>query len=38
MTTLNAFDPNTYIQTISIVGLGGAGAQIAQSVARMYVT
>lgn len=33
--TINVFDPNTHIQTISIVGLGGSGAQIARSVARM---
>jgi len=35
MTTLNTFDPNTHIQSISIVGLGGTGAQVARSVARM---
>ncbi|MEZ4666544.1 MAG: ThiF family adenylyltransferase [Anaerolineae bacterium] len=35
MTTLNTFDPNMHLQTISIVGLGGTGAQIARSVARM---
>jgi PRTRC genetic system ThiF family protein len=35
MTTLNTFDPNTHIQTITVVGLGGTGAQIARSVARM---
>jgi len=35
MTTLNSFDPNTHIQTVTIVGLGGTGAQIARSVARM---
>jgi hypothetical protein len=35
MITLNTFDPNTHIQTITIVGLGGTGAQIARSVARM---
>ena len=35
MTTLNSFDPNTHIQTITMVGLGGTGAQIARSVARM---
>ena len=33
--TLNVFDPNTHIQTITVVGLGGTGAQIARSVARM---
>ena len=33
--TINVFDPNTHIQTLSIVGLGGTGAQIARSVARM---
>ena len=32
---MNTFDPNTHIQTISVVGLGGTGAQIARSVARM---
>ena len=35
MTTVSTFDPNTHIQTISIVGLGGTGAQVARSVARM---
>jgi PRTRC genetic system ThiF family protein len=35
MTTLNTFDPNTHIQTITVVGLGGTGAQITRSVARM---
>lgn len=35
MTTMNTFDPNTHIQTITIVGLGGTGAQVARSVARM---
>jgi PRTRC genetic system ThiF family protein len=35
MTTLNIFDPNTHIQTVTIVGLGCTGAQIARSVARM---
>lgn len=35
MSTLNTFDPNTHIQTITVVGLGGTGAQIARSVARM---
>lgn len=35
MTTLNTFDPNTHIQTLTIVGLGGTGAQVARSVARM---
>jgi PRTRC genetic system ThiF family protein len=35
MITLNVFDPNTHIQTIAIVGLGGTGAQVARSVARM---
>jgi PRTRC genetic system ThiF family protein len=33
--TINVFDPNTHIQTISIVGLGGSGGQIARSIARM---
>ena len=33
--TINVFDPNTHIQTISIVGLCGTGAQVARSVARM---
>ncbi len=32
---MNVFDPNTHIQTITIVGLGGTGAQVARSVARM---
>ena len=32
---MNTFDPNTHIQTITIVGLGGTGAQAARSVARM---
>jgi len=32
---MNIFDPNTHIQTVSIVGLGGTGAQVARSVARM---
>lgn len=32
---LNTFDPNVHIQTVIIVGLGGTGAQIARSVARM---
>lgn len=32
---MNVFDPNTHIQTITVVGLGGTGAQIARSVARM---
>ncbi|MCI0712394.1 MAG: PRTRC system ThiF family protein [Chloroflexi bacterium] len=32
---MNVFDPNTHIQTITIVGLGGTGAQIARSVARI---
>ena len=32
---MNAFDPNTHIQTVTIVGLGGTGAQVARSVARM---
>ena len=31
---MNVFDPNTHIQTLSIVGLGGTGAQVARSVAR----
>ena len=35
MTTLNTFDPNTHIQTLTIVGLGGTGAQVARSAARM---
>jgi hypothetical protein len=35
MTTLNIFDPNTHIQTVTVVGLGGTGAQVARSVARM---
>lgn len=33
--SINVFDPNTHIQTVSIVGLGGTGAQVARSVARM---
>lgn len=33
--TINIFDPNTHIQTITIVGLGGTGAQVARSVVRM---
>lgn len=32
---MNIFDPNTHIQTVTIVGLGGTGAQVARSVARM---
>ncbi len=32
---MNIFDPNTHIQTITVVGLGGTGAQVARSVARM---
>jgi molybdopterin/thiamine biosynthesis adenylyltransferase len=32
---MNTFDPNIHIQTLTIVGLGGTGAQIARSVARM---
>jgi len=32
---MNVFDPNTHIQTVTIVGLGGTGAQVARSVARM---
>ncbi len=32
---MNVFDPNTHIQTITIVGLGGTGAQVARAVARM---
>jgi PRTRC genetic system ThiF family protein len=32
---MNVFDPNIHIQTVTIVGLGGTGAQIARSVARM---
>lgn len=32
---MNTFDPNTHIQTITIVGLGGTGSQVARSVARM---
>src|SRR5690606_20138862 len=35
MTALNSFDPNTHIQAVTIVGLGGTGAQVARSVARM---
>jgi hypothetical protein len=30
-----SFDPNTQISTITIVGCGGTGAQVARSVARM---
>lgn len=32
---MNVFDPNTHIQTIVIVGLGGTGAQVARIVARI---
>ena len=32
---MNVFDPNTHIQAVTIVGLGGTGAQVARSVARM---
>lgn len=32
---MNVFDPNLYIKTVTIVGLGGTGAQIARSAARI---
>lgn len=32
---MNVFDPNTHIQTVVIVGLGGTGAQVARIVARI---
>jgi PRTRC genetic system ThiF family protein len=32
---MNTFDPNLHVQTISIVGLGGTGAQVARTVARI---
>jgi PRTRC genetic system ThiF family protein len=32
---MNIFDPHIHLQTISIVGLGGTGAQVARTVARM---
>ncbi len=32
---MNVFDPNLYIKTVTIVGLGGTGAQIARHVARI---
>lgn len=32
---MNVFDPNTHIQTITVVGLGGTGAQVARAVTRM---
>lgn len=38
MTTLNTFDPNTHIQTVTIIGLGGTGAQVARSVAAWCMT
>jgi PRTRC genetic system ThiF family protein len=31
----NQFDPNLYVKTVTIVGLGGTGAQIARSAARI---
>ncbi|MCB9452426.1 MAG: PRTRC system ThiF family protein [Anaerolineaceae bacterium] len=34
---MNVFDPNTHIQTVTVVGLGGTGAQVARAVARMVV-
>lgn len=35
---VNVFDPITHIQVITLVGLGGTGAQIARSVARLVYT
>ncbi len=32
---MNVFDPNLYIKTVTIVGLGGTGGQIARSAARI---
>jgi len=32
---MNVFDPNLYVKTVTIVGLGGTGAQIARSAARI---
>jgi len=32
---MNVFDPNLYIKTVTIVGLGGTGSQIARSTARI---
>lgn len=32
---MNHFDPNTHIQTVIIVGVGGTGAQVARIVARI---
>lgn len=32
---MNVFDPNTHIQSVVIVGLGGTGAQVARIVARI---
>lgn len=32
---MNVFDPNVHIETVTVVGLGGTGAQIARHVARI---
>jgi PRTRC genetic system ThiF family protein len=32
---MTVFDPNLHIQTVTVVGLGGTGAQVARSVARI---
>ena len=32
---MNVFDPNIHIETVTVVGLGGTGAQVARHVARI---
>ena len=32
---MNVFDPNLYLKTVTIVGLGGTGSQVARSAARI---
>lgn len=32
---MTVFDPNLHIQTVTVVGLGGTGAQVARLVARI---
>jgi PRTRC genetic system ThiF family protein len=34
-TIMNVFDPNLHVKTVTVVGLGGTGAQIARQVARI---
>jgi len=32
---MNSFDPNTHIKTVTVVGVGGTGAQVARILGRI---